>query len=351
MKAQAFVLLLVSFFLTACAATDSGPSPSAPTVAATPALGPSLTAPASRIPSPRPATPSLVPTPSPVSGPVIVVDHNTVGLFEEIPEAYLAAAADLRMVYVDRSVGLNISEGLDCLASPSDELAKGGCRRREHRDPTYTVPAEALGWSHPGGYDRSKWEFRGWPEGGCGTWSEEIDCYILLIDRLLADFDVLSFQFSYLEVMPGSDIASPERGFFVDNPNRPDVFDLERFEAMYPDKTFIYWTTSLARAIGSEEARLFNDQMREYAISNGKPLFDVADILSHDPSGNPCFDNRDGITYRDEAHPDDGLDLPAICPHYTTETNGGHLGSVSVGKIRVAKAFWVLMAQIAGWEP
>jgi hypothetical protein len=29
---------------------------------------------------------------------------------------------------------------------------------------------------------------------------------------------------------------------------------------------------------------------------------------------------------------------------------GGHLGSVSAGKIRVAKAFWVLMAQLAGWD-
>lgn len=28
----------------------------------------------------------------------------------------------------------------------------------------------------------------------------------------------------------------------------------------------------------------------------------------------------------------------------------GHLGSISAGGIRVAKAFWVLMAQIAGWQ-
>ncbi|MBE0411782.1 MAG: hypothetical protein IBX69_18800 [Anaerolineales bacterium] len=51
-----------------------------------------------------------------------------------------------------------------------------------------------------------------------------------------------------------------------------------------------------------------------------------------------------------EDYPDDGLDLPAICQDYTTEVDGGHLGSVSGGKIRVAKAFWVLMAQIAGWD-
>jgi hypothetical protein len=172
-----------------------------------------------------------------------------------------------------------------------------------------------------------------------------------MTEPILDDYDVLSFQFSYLEVAPGSDIGDPSTGFLVRSVDRPDVADLEAFAGQHPDKVLIYWTTSLARGIGSEESRDFNDQMRGYAATHGQPLFDVADILSHDPQGNPCFDNRDGIVYRDESYPDDGQDLPAICPHYTTETDGGHLGSVSAGKIRVAKGFWILMAQIAGWRP
>ena len=91
------------------------------------------------------------------------------------------------------------------------------------------------------------------------------------------------------------------------------------------------------------------------SIAHNKPLFDVADIESHDPNGNPCYDNRDGVAYNNgntsENYPDDGLNIPAICPQYTTEVDGGHLGSVSDGKIRIAKAFWVLMAEIAGWNP
>ena len=51
-----------------------------------------------------------------------------------------------------------------------------------------------------------------------------------------------------------------------------------------------------------------------------------------------------------ENYPDDRLNLPAICQHYTRETDGGHLGNPDVGKIRLAKAFWVLMARIAGWN-
>jgi len=281
----------------------------------------------------------------------IVVNHASVDLFEAIPGPYLDAAADLRMLFVDRSVGLNISDGLNCLSSPSDEQARAACRVRDHTDPTYDVNADELDWSRPGGYDRSRWVFQPWPESGCGLWGEEVACYVKLVENLIPGYDVLSYQFSYLEVAPGSDIADPSAGFFADRPDRMDVGDLELFERQHPDRVFVYWTTSLARAIGSEVSADFNTQMRQYATAHGRPLFDVADILSHDPAGSPCFDNRDGVAYRDENYPDDGLDLPAICPHYTTESEGGHLGRVSVGAIRVAKAFWVLMAQIAGWRP
>jgi hypothetical protein len=95
--------------------------------------------------------------------------------------------------------------------------------------------------------------------------------------------------------------------------------------------------------------------MRQYARDNNKFLLDVADIESHDPWGNPCYDNRDGVPYSvgnaSENYPDDGINSLAICQHYTRESDGGHLGNPDVGKIRIAKAFWVLMARIAGWNP
>ena len=94
--------------------------------------------------------------------------------------------------------------------------------------------------------------------------------------------------------------------------------------------------------------------MRQWTSDNDKILFDLADILSHSPDGAPCYDNRDGVAYtinsNTENHPDDGLNTLAICQHYTSETEGGHLGSPSAGKIRVSKAYWVLMARIAGWD-
>jgi hypothetical protein len=119
---------------------------------------------------------------------------------------------------------------------------------------------------------------------------------------------------------------------------------------------FIHHTTSLARSIGTQEAADFNEQLRAYVYAHGGYLLDVADIESHDPWGQPCYDNRDGVPYVidgvvQEDFPDDGFDLPAVCQHYTREAEGGHLGSPEVGKIRLAKAFWVLMARLVGWSP
>jgi hypothetical protein len=282
--------------------------------------------------------------PAPVG---IVVDHESVALFDELPADAMADAAAMRMFFMDRSVGGNIDEGLSCLAAAHAE-APNHCVRAEHAVPEFSVDPSEVAWT--GTYDRANWSFMFWPEG-CDEWRGSVDCFVAEATPMIAELDVASFQFSYLAVGEGSDIADPNLGFFADNADRGDVHDYAAFAAAHPDTTVIYWTTSLARGIGTVESRDFNDAMRGSAIEHEVPLFDVADILSHAPDGTPCFDNRDGVAYLDENHPDDGVDLPAICQHYTSETEGGHLGSPSAGKIRVAKAFWVLMARIAGWQP
>jgi hypothetical protein len=158
-----------------------------------------------------------------------------------------------------------------------------------------------------------------------------------------------------LNVSGADDIADPNTGFFANNTNKYDIYDLESFVNQHPDKLFIFWTTSLARSIGTDVSDSFNNQMRQYAIAHNKILFDVADIEAFTDRGAPCYDNRDGIEYCSqpgncEDYPNDNNNQLAICQDYTTEVDGGHLGSVSGAKIQIAKAFWVLMARAAGWD-
>ncbi len=285
----------------------------------------------------------LLVIPDPVSAQRILVDHGSVALFEHIPPQYASAAQNLRMLFMDRSVGGNINDALGCLSYPHAS-APSFCKRHTHRDSAYAVDPKEVYWD--GAWDRSHWRYEFW-QGGC---SEDADCFVNFVEPRIDSFDVVGFQFSYLAVMPGTNLIHPVDGFFGSRTDRGTATSYTAFAARHPEKTVIWWTTSLARGIGTPESQTFNSAMRDYARVHDLVLFDVADILSHDPAGNPCYDNRDGVAYLEENHPDDGLDIPAICPQYTTETEGGHLGSISAGGIRVAKAFWVLMARIAGWD-
>ncbi len=298
------------------------------------------------------------------AGDGFAVDHTSVALFDQIPPQYLEAARTLDMLFSDRSVGQNIHEALDCLTAPSWVQAPASCRR-DYDGPGWSwktfgqadldanaVPARISFSPDPQIYDRSHWIF----EFRSGNWSALTEDFVTsLAPQYVAGVDVLSYQFSYLNVADGDDIADPASGFFANNPDKYDVHDLEAFIAQHPGKVFIFWTSSLARGIGTQVSTDFNAQMRLYAQQHGKILFDVADIESHTDTGVPCYDNRDGVQYCQnqncENHADDGQALPAICQDYTTEIDGGHLGSVSAGKILIAKAFWVLMARIAGWSP
>ncbi len=342
----------------------------------TPAAALTATDPAVQATSPQQTAPTEKPTsiPAPVeptalssssavalvrSGRPILVDHTSVDLFEQIPDEYLEAARNIQMMYSDRSVGQNINEALNCLSAPSWNQSPPYCRvdytSQDWSWKTFTSnpPARIAFTPDPQKYDRSNWVF----VPRTGEWDQLTKDFVTsLAPEYLDKADVLSYQITYLNVQEGSKIVDPQKGFFADNPDKYDIYDLEALMAEHPDKTFILWTTSLARSIGSQVAMDFNNQMREYALAHNFVLFDVADIELHTDQGEACFDNRDGVEYcsqqgQCENQPDDGLDLPAICQDYTTEPDGGHLGSVSGGGIRIAKAFWVLMAQIAGWEP
>lgn len=280
----------------------------------------------------------------------ININRHSVALFDSIPEQYKSAASNLRMMFMDRSVGANIYEGITCLSYPHSS-APNHCKRYEHGGtPSFPVDPSEVYWN--GTWDCSKWSYQFWP-GGCDNWNQKVGCFIDYVEQRIDSFDVVGFQFSYLEVADGSSIAHPVNGFFGSG-STGTANHYMQFQNNHPDKKVIWFTSSLARAIGTTESEAFNDQLRQYAAANQIILFDVADILSYTPGDSPCYDNRDGVPYsfgnNSENHPDDGVDISAICQEYTTETEGGHLGSVSAGKIRVAKAFWVLMARIAGWD-
>ena len=186
-------------------------------------------------------------------------------------------------------------------------------------------------------YDRDNWifEFHQPPPEQNPGWYNKVGLFIERIDSLdpAEGYKYVGFKLGYVDAIPGSEIE--DQFFNYPNNTFPTIKDLEDLEARHPDITIIYWTLALGRAIGSAESDSFNQQLRAYAIEHGKILMDIADIESHTPDGAPCTDNA-------------GQGHEAICDEYTEEINAGHLNAL--GSQRMAKAVWVLMARLAGWE-
>lgn len=107
---------------------------------------------------------------------------------------------------------------------------------------------------------------------------------------------------------------------------------MERMQQAYPRVRFVYWTMPLRREARLQEKRTrFNRLMEAYIREHSVPLFDIADLECHRP---------DGTEFRNETG-----EL-AMWDGYTND--GGHLNEV--GAARAARAWWWLIARLAGWS-
>lgn len=118
-------------------------------------------------------------------------------------------------------------------------------------------------------------------------------------------------------------------------------------ETDYPDVTFVYMTGHLNGTGEDGNVNIRNNQIRDYCTANNKILFDFADIESYDPDGNYFLDRRatdscdyNGGNWADEwyaANP--GECASCYCAH-----------SRCLNCQLKGKAFWYMMARLAGWN-
>ena len=125
---------------------------------------------------------------------------------------------------------------------------------------------------------------------------------------------------------------------------------LNQFENEYPGMRFIYMTGHLDGTGSAGNLHVRNEQIRNYCIANNKVLFDFADIERFDPDGADYLDlgaddacNYNGGNWADEwcaANPDSDLCASCSCAH-----------SRSLNCNLKGRAFWWMMARLAGWNP
>ncbi|MCB9784087.1 MAG: hypothetical protein H6751_14075 [Candidatus Omnitrophica bacterium] len=125
---------------------------------------------------------------------------------------------------------------------------------------------------------------------------------------------------------------------------------MNQLETDFPTVTFVYMTGHLPTPEEDDwsNLRARNNQIRSYCAANGKILFDFADIESYDPDGAYFFDQHahddcsyDGGNWADQwcaAH-------PGQCPSCTECAHSHCLNCLQKGR-----AFWWMMARLAGWD-
>ena len=249
----------------------------------------------------------------------IVVDHTCLeveadgSLVEIIPQGYLDQARRLKVLFCHASVGGTIMNGMvgrKGLANENPERYQIG--GQQNADATwFDANTGIIDISHTG-----------WPLNGSKILGFDNHIRNLGYGAPLRT-NVAFMKYCYIDWQPGTNVEQRWNEYRI---------TMEALEADFPDITFVWWTTAVNTAGDAGDVReAFDNMLREYCINNGKVLFDLADIESHDLQGNPCYDD---------------IGAEALYAGYAVD--GAH--PRDIGQLRLASAMWWLLARIAGWE-
>lgn len=241
---------------------------------------------------------------TPVDGEAIIADHLAAAAFDDIPaETIQAVKSGYRIWYGHTSHGSQIVTGMQMLFAENSRYAfnaEAGSLVLEEQDDVDLGHEGNLDWTYitrdvldePGNnINVVMWSW-------CGGVS----------DNTVAGIN------AYLNAM-------------------------NELETDYPDVIFIYMTGHLDGTGPSENLYARNNQIRNYCRTHGKILFDFADIESYDPAGNYYPDGSDWCEW-----------CTTWCEAHTCPTCIECAHSQCMNCYQKGRAFWWLLARLAGWN-
>jgi hypothetical protein len=233
-------------------------------------------------------------------GTAIIIDHEeayaTAAL---IPDTWLTQGVQQQVIFGHQSVGYNIISGLESL---------------EGYNSRYNVNVVEFPTSDINGCVS---------QFGVGDNSDpqsKIDDFVAKVNGgTMVGATVATFKFCYVDF--GSDTDA--NAVFTAYKNA-----MAQLETDHPTIKFVYWTAPITTDY-LESRQQFNTLVRNYCSANNKVLFDIASIEAYTPADAAV-----------------GGAQPTLYSGYTSD--GGHLNEA--GSLRVARAWWWLMARISGWD-
>ncbi len=225
----------------------------------------------------------------------IVADHTTVARFDQIPSTFVdQIRASYNIFYGHTSHGSQIMTGLGMLATENPTLCE---------IPTF----------YEYGGDLGSVDWNGITQNYLNTHPE---CNFVM--------------WSWCGQVSGS-----SEEYINDY-----LYAMDGLESIYPNVKFVYMTGHLDGGGVDGSLYLRNNQIRAWCATHGKILFDFADIESYDPAGTYYPDASDACEW-----------CYTWCSSYSCPDCGECAHSHCFNCYQKGKAWWWMMARIAGWSP
>ncbi|MFA7229773.1 MAG: hypothetical protein WC071_00745 [Victivallaceae bacterium] len=130
---------------------------------------------------------------------------------------------------------------------------------------------------------------------------------------------------------------------------------MSKLEKEFPKVIFIYMTGHVNGTGEQGNLHKRNEQIREYCRKNGKVLFDFADIESYDPDGkvnyNAFFVKDNGDYQKGTAEENWVFNWIEKNPNHDLELPENVISVRPLSAALKARAFWTMLARLAGWNP
>ncbi len=287
---------------------------------------------------------SLNGTPATTQFSAFTADHTVVHQLwnGNIPESALQNAKTLLHIgYAHTSHGSQLTDGMNGLTAFANAGNCGDNYQNSLLAINSSGAAGALHLFEGSGYDD------GWLQGDAGWSGNQLynETREFLDDSDHASFNVI--MWSWCGQLSGMSASDLRQGYLE---------PMAQLENEYPEVTFVYMTGHLDGTGVSGTLHQRNEQIREYCRTNGKWLYDFADIESYDPEGNYYLNKAANDACDYDSNGDGSLDTNWAQGWQDEHAENeywyacGSAHSEPLNANMKAYAAWWLFARIAGWD-